>query len=154
MQNPLRFLMTLLLCLGLNHVQFAQAQPWGDQQSVVSIYYQFADPQHFEINAVLDGGCFKGNQDLLYPEINRKKVRPEYLQEIILENRRTRSGFTAMVFIVNGQPISMNVLDEAFITQYCSNSTKIPVAIQGDIVNLKKNETLEQIYFVRHVKSL
>ena len=59
-----------------------------------------------------------------------------------------------MIFIVNEQPISMNVLDDAFTTQYCTNAKNIPVFIQGDIVNLKWNGKLEPIYFVRFVKRL
>ncbi|RZG45813.1 hypothetical protein [Acinetobacter wuhouensis] len=129
-----------------------QAQLLENQQSTASIRYQFVQPQHFEMKAELDGGCYKGNQDLLSAEIHRKKVKPEYLQKIILENKRTRSAFTAMTFIFNGQPISMNVLDDAFTAQYCTNGTNIPVFIQGDIVNLSRNGVFEQIYFVRKIK--
>ncbi|RZG88783.1 hypothetical protein EXE10_01515 [Acinetobacter sp. WCHAc060033] len=131
-----------------------QAQLLENQQSTASIRYQFVQPQHFEMKAELDGGCYKGNQDLLSAEIHRKKEKPEYLQQRISAYRKRGIEFTAMTFIVNEQPISMNVLDDAFITQYCTNGTNIPVFIQGDIVNLKLNGDLEPIYFVRFAKRL
>ncbi len=119
MQKILSVFMILTAYFSLSIAQI-QAQLLADQKNTL-IHDQFIQPQYFEMKAELDGCCYKGNQDLLSAEIHRKKVKPEYLQKIILENKRTRSAFTAMTFIINEQPISMKVLDDAFTTQHCTN---------------------------------
>ena len=107
-----------------------------DLLSTQKISFQIQNTQPFEITALLNGGCFKGNQTLKNSEIHLNSLKPTSLKKEILSYRKRNNEFTAMSFMTSELMISMNVLDDQFVGSYCSNQSSIPVVLKGYIVNL------------------
>ena len=124
------------------------------QQSVdFGTSFKILSVQPFQQIVQLEGGCFKGDQMLLQlSEKDLQSLHQQALIDIAVRYRLAGRALTAMQFILENERISMNVLDHAFISQFCQHEGRTTVHVDGYVVESQNEGEVTQDYFILQAK--
>ena len=147
----------ILLSLLLFFTQIGKAETNGltsIQQPVDSVAsFKILSVQPFRQIVQLEGGCFKGDQMLL--QLSAKDLQSLHQQALIdiaIRYRLAGRSLTTMQFLFQNERISMNVLDHAFISQFCQHQGRTTVHVDGYVVESQNEGEVSEDYFILQAK--
>ncbi len=124
------------------------------QQSVdFGTSFKILSVQPFQQIVQLEGGCFKGDQMLLLLSAkDLQSLHQQALIDVAVQCRLAGRSLTAMQFLLQNERISMNVLDHAFISQFCQHEGRTTVHVDGYVVESQNEGEVTQDYFILQAK--